>query len=379
MKKISLRLRLTLVMALLLSLLCLTFTLLVQHHMRSALVEPMYNIVASDIIPAPSLIESESAMPEPAQQTVPAMESTLAQGEHAFITGLWIIMGGTILLGMLLTYLVSNAALKPIKELSKVIEEVDEKTLACDLSRFQAGDEVRRLATSFDALLQRLRIAFERERRFSAYAAHELKTPLSVVKTALDIMDDEDYADPAVCRETMRTIGKQNDRMIDLSAQLLLLSRLQAKGKMQPVKVGALIEEIVDELRPLASEKEVQVHCSLSNKTVTADPMMLKHALSNLVENALRYNRAHGSVHIDLSDESLIISDTGIGIPAEDAAHIFEPFYRVDKSRSRSAGGTGLGLAITREIFEQCGTAVRYEPNEPVGSRFIVSFADKNV
>lgn len=377
MRKISLRMRLTLVMAALLTLLCLAFTLLVQQQMRASLVEPMYTIAASEIIAAPAADGDELILPEAAQRPVPAMEAVIAQGEYAFTLSLWLLMGGTILLGSLLTYFVSYAALKPIKDLSKAIDEVDEKTLVCDLARFRAGDEVKRLAASFDTLLHRLRIAFERERRFSAYAAHELKTPLSVVKTTLDIMDDDDYADPDVCREAMQTIGKQNDRMINLSAQLLLLSRLQANGNLQPVKVGALLEEIADELRPLADEKEVQVYCTLNEKSVTADPTMLKHALSNLVENAIRYNHAQGSVHIDLHDEALSISDTGIGIPPEDAAHIFEPFYRVDKSRSRSAGGTGLGLAITHEVLEQCGAVVRYEANEPVGSRFIVSFADK--
>ena len=376
MKKVSIRWRLTLLVALLLSLLFLVFTLLTQRQMRSSLVEPMQAILANDSFSYQVPLEPSQPV-YPANSSVPAMATTLAQGEHSFTAWLWLVMGAIVLLGGSATYVLSSLALKPITKLSNTIDALDENTLICNFDDFKAGDEVARLSSSFEALLARLRIAFAQERRFSAYAAHELKTPLSVIKTALDIMDEEDYGDKALCKETFETINKQNNRMIDLSAQLLLLSTVQRESNEQLINVATLAKEIIEELTHLAKEQGVALTYTLAEEKTLADPVMLKHALSNIVENAIRYSHKDGTVRVTLAGRVLSIVDTGIGVLPEDVPHLFEAFYRGDKSRSRSMGGTGLGLAITHEILTHHGATIHYQPNQPSGSQFIVTFGEK--
>lgn len=382
MKKISIRLRLTLVMTALLSLLCVALTILTQWHSNTMIVEPVQlNLKMMSLQePARASQPAQTLTPaagteEPDPYSVPAAAAVLTEGAENFTAKLWLTMAAVVALGAVLTYGVSSLALRPIQELTRRVVAVDEQQLSCDLSDFQAGDEVSRLADSFGGLLERLRAAFERERRFSAYAAHEMKTPLAVVKTALDVMDEEDLHDPEACRETLHTIQKQNDRMIDLTGQLLLLSSVQQQQTTSEVALAPLIGEILDELAPLAQERQVTLHADLQEVSLPAHPVMLKQAISNVVENAIRYNHPQGWVQVRLRPGELLVEDDGSGVPQEERAHIFEPFYRVDKSRSRRAGGTGLGLAITREVLAQSGAAICCEPNSPQGSRFRITFS----
>lgn len=231
------------------------------------------------------------------------------------------------------------------------------------------------MANSFNQLLDRLQSAFDREKRFSAAAAHELKTPLTVVKVNIEFLQIDENPKKEDYIETIEVIKKQNERMIKLVDDLMLMSSANVSESMDLVDVDDIIEEMKNELE--LTSKHIKFEYNKGNFSIRGNAVLIKHALSNIIENSIKYNVENGKILlsqvIEDNQYKIIISDTGIGIKEEDVPYIFEPFYRADKSRKRSVGGAGLGLSITKEIIESHKGHIEYKLRKPNGSIFIIT------
>lgn len=288
-----------------------------------------------------------------------------------------IFLIAAIVIGCGLTYLVAKFSLKPLKVWSEEMENIDPSQLSKRIQNSNTRDELDTLANSFNQLLDRLQKAFEREQRFSAAVAHELKTPLTVVKTNIEFLEMDENPQIADYAETIEILRKQNERMIQLVHDLTLLSSANIQKQKELIETDAMIGEIENDLKPSLLSKNIRLAYNKVNAPIKGNPTLLKHALSNLMENAIKYNVTGGEIlicqKIEHDQYLFSISDSGIGIRTEDAPYIFEPFYRADKSRNRATGGSGLGLAITKEIIEGHNGNIKYRTRKPQGSEFIIS------
>ena len=281
-----------------------------------------------------------------------------------------------ILIGIIVLYIVTGISLKPLKDLQKDIANIDAKDLSKRITEFSTGDELDALARSFNKMLDKIQDAFEREKSFSTGAAHELKTPLAVIKTNLDVLQMSDIPSTEEYEETITVVKNQTERMTKLVEDLFAMCALKGYETDDTIHVDSLIKEIISEHKDDAKERNITIDVEGATCKVIGNIVMLKHAISNIIQNALKYNINGGSINISVSEKfdncQISIADTGIGIDCDAAKHIFEPFYREDKSRSRKIGGAGLGLSIVKSIIEQHGGTVKYKPNNPKGSIFII-------
>jgi signal transduction histidine kinase len=365
-KKISLRMRLTLITSAILMVFCIMVTLFTLYNANSNFVFPDVvnenNVQGSTGVEAPILDEN-----------VIYAEVALVR-YHAFSTSSYIFMIISILLGSLLMYVSSGVALKQVRLLTRKIANIDKNELSFRITDFSAGDELNKLADSFNMMLTRLDIAFARESRFSADAAHELKTPLTVIKTNLDVLYLDENPTKEDCLESLEVVKKQTNRMIALVDDLFAMSTASVCNIENYVDVDAMLEEIAAEYEPKISVMHIRFKMDVKPCSVKANYVMLKHAISNILDNAIKYNYQDGEIEIRAYPEenncAIYISDTGIGISEEYVKYIFEPFYRVDKSRSRAIGGAGLGLAIAYDIILKHQGTIEYSAAEQKGSIF---------
>lgn len=368
-KKISLRMRLTLITSAILIFFCIMLTVFSLYNANSNFVITSFdrdnNVYGSTGIVTPDL-----------NKDVEYAEVTLV-GYSAFSTSSYIFMIISIILGSLLMYIISGIALKQVRFLAHKIADIDKNELSFRITDFSAGDELNTLADSFNMMLTRLEIAFARESRFAADAAHELKTPLTVIKTNLDVLYLDENPTTEDCLESLEVVKKQTNRMIALVDALLAMSTASFCEIENHVDVDAMLEEITTEFEPQMREKYIQLSMDVEACSIRANYVMLKHALSNIIDNAIKYNYQNGKIRIKVYQEEencvIYISDTGMGISEEHARYIFEPFYRVDKSRSRAIGGSGLGLAIAYNIILKHQGTIEYSAAEPKGSIFKMS------
>lgn len=296
-----------------------------------------------------------------------------------FMAANLIFLAVSILTGCALTYLAAKFSLKPLKNWSEELADIDQYQLSKRIQKLNTGDELDTLANSFNQLLDRLEKAFEREKRFSAAVAHELKTPLTVVKSNIEFLQLEENPEAEEYAETIEIVQKQNERMVSLVRDLSLLSSTHVQQQKDWMDLDGMLGEIEGDLKPPLQDKNIQFSYNRAGFWMEGNAVLMKHALSNLIENAIKYNVDGGEILVCQSVEehqyTISVSDTGIGINPEDAPYIFEPFYRADKSRSRATGGAGLGLAITKEIIEEHNGSIRYEAREPRGSVFTISIS----
>ncbi|MDZ4993692.1 HAMP domain-containing protein [Clostridium perfringens] len=279
-----------------------------------------------------------------------------------------------IIIGSIMIYFILGKMLNPVNKLSKQIEVINEYRLSQRISGFNNGDELSNLQDSFNIMLDRLDRAFESQKRFSSDAAHELKTPLAVLKNSLDVLEidenpsDEDY------RYTVSVFRKQTERMINLVNNLFIMSEQKEYHFNDNVDIHIIINDIVNDLENKIKDKNLGVNVKVSNLSMNGNNTMLTHAISNIIQNAVKYNNQNGSIDIIVKecDNNCVITikDTGIGIEKGKEKEVFEPFYRVDTSRSRKVGGAGLGLTITKDIINRHGGIVTYSPNDGGGSIF---------
>ena len=281
------------------------------------------------------------------------------------------------LLGGVATYFISGHALKPIREFSDKIEDVQAQNLADSRIEENNVKELNQLSVSYNKMLERLSDAFEIQRQFTANAAHELRTPLSLMQIQLDSYNSARHpGDDEVTLQTIKMVTEQNERLSKMVKTLLDMSELQTVSRDDKIMVNALVDEVLADLEPLAQEKDIELIGECTDVTMIGSDILIYRMLYNLVENAIKYNHAGGRVTVTARQKEkhvyLSVEDTGNGIPEELKDRVFEPFFRVDKSRSRELGGVGLGLALVREIVRVHDGNIAVKSNPSGGTIFEV-------
>ena len=287
------------------------------------------------------------------------------------------------LLGGVATYFISGHALKPIREFSDKIEEVQAQNLAD--SRIEASKikELNQLSVSYNKMLERLSDAFEIQRQFTANAAHELRTPLSLMQVQLDLYHSTQHpGSDADTVQMIKMLTEQNDRLGKMVKTLLDMSELQTVGRDEKIILNDLVDEVLEDLEPLAQEKNIKLIGKCKDITMVGSDILIYRLVYNLVENAIKYNHSDGQVTVNAYKKQkhiyLSVEDTGSGIPKELRERVFEPFFRVDKSRSRELGGVGLGLALVHEIVRVHDGSISIKSNPAGGTIFEVIFDQKS-
>ena len=282
-------------------------------------------------------------------------------------------------LGGVVTYFISGHALKPIREFSEKIEEVQAQNLADSRIEENTVKELNQLSVSYNKMLERLSDAFEVQRQFTANAAHELRTPLALIQVQLDLYNSTRHPGNDVdTLQTIRMVTEQNGRLSKMVKTLLDMSELQTVGRDEKIIVDALVDEVLADLEPLAQEKSIKLIGKCKAATMVGSDILIYRLVYNLVENAIKYNHLGGQVTVTAYQKEkqvyLSVADTGSGIPEELRERVFEPFFRVDKSRSRELGGVGLGLALVREIVRVHDGSITVKSNPSGGTIFEVLF-----
>ena len=382
MKKISLQWRLTILTTVLITVLCgcLTFFL--------------YKNGVYYIDTLQETVTDQSAAPEAVYIDIPDNEwddfaaqfaTKVYNSKSDYRNRSLLITVVVALIGGAVTFFVSGRALKPLKEFSETVEKVQAQNLADYTIEENRIAELDRLRTSYNKMLLRLSESFETQRQFTGNAAHELRTPLALIQAQLDLYHTTEHPDSTtVAGETIQMVTEQNERLSKLVRTLLDMSELQTVARNDRIELHSLIEEVLTDLEPLAQEKKVELIQRSQGAGAKADEelfltgsdILIYRMLYNLVENAIKYNRENGSVTVSAIREKnevvLTVSDTGNGIDEAFREQIFEPFFRVDKSRSRELGGVGLGLAMVREVVRVHDGTIEVYTNKHSGTTFEV-------
>lgn len=283
------------------------------------------------------------------------------------------------LLGGVVTYFISGHALRPIREFSDKIEEVQAQNLSDSRIEENNVKELNQLGISYNKMLERLSEAFEIQRQFTANAAHELRTPLALMQVQLDLYNSATHpGNDADTLQTIKMVTEQNDKLNRMVKTLLDMSELQTVGRDDKIILDAIVEEVLADLEPLAVEKNIKLIGKCEDATMIGSDILIYRLVYNLVENAIKYNHPLGQVTVTAYQRNkhvyLSVEDTGSGIPKELRERVFEPFFRVDKSRSRELGGVGLGLALVREIVRVHDGSITVKSNPSGGTIFEVVF-----
>lgn len=288
------------------------------------------------------------------------------------------------LLGGVVTYFISGHALRPIREFSDKIEEVQAQNLSDSRIEENNVKELNQLGISYNKMLERLSDAFEIQRQFTANAAHELRTPLALMQVQLDLYNSASHpGNDADTLQTIKMITEQNDKLNRMVKTLLDMSELQTVGRDDKIILDAIVEEVLADLEPLAQEKNIKLIGKCEDATMIGSDILIYRLVYNLVENAIKYNHPLGQVTVTAYQRNkhvyLSVEDTGSGIPKELRERVFEPFFRVDKSRSRELGGVGLGLALVREIVRVHDGSICIKSGKTGGTIFEVTFAQHSM
>ena len=288
------------------------------------------------------------------------------------------------LLGGVVTYFISGHALRPIREFSDKIEEVQAQNLSDSRIEENNVKELNQLGISYNKMLERLSEAFEIQRQFTANAAHELRTPLALMQVQLDLYNSASHpGNDADTLQTIKMVTEQNDKLNRMVKTLLDMSELQTVGRDDKIILDAIVEEVLADLEPLAVEKNIKLIGKCEDATMIGSDILIYRLVYNLVENAIKYNHPLGQVTVTAYQRNkhvyLSIEDTGSGVQKELRERVFEPFFRVDKSRSRELGGVGLGLAFVREIVSVHDGSICIKSGKTGGTIFEVTFAQHSM
>ena len=288
------------------------------------------------------------------------------------------------LLGGVVTYFISGHALRPIREFSDKIEEVQAQNLSDSRIEENNVKELNQLGISYNKMLERLSDAFEIQRQFTANAAHELRTPLALMQVQLDLYNSASHpGNDADTLQTIKMVTEQNDKLNRMVKTLLDMSELQSVGRDDKIILDAIVEEVLADLEPLAVEKNIKLIGKCEDATMIGSDILIYRLVYNLVENAIKYNHPLGQVTVTAYQRNkhvyLSVEDTGSGIPKELRERVFEPVFRVDKSRSRELGGVGLGLALVREIVRVHDGSICIKSGKTGGTIFEVTFAQHSM
>ena len=373
MKRISLQWRITLMTVLFIGITCVAMNLL----LCSSGVYYMDTIVDSLQGGGTVILNEDGAASFDPQLIASSEELTIvvdgAQGR--FRTTNWYITAAVTLLSGILAYFVSGRALKPLRSFASQVEMVQMNNLADMKINEDVLPEFKQLSRSFNQMLERLNTAFAAQRQFTGNAAHELRTPLALMQAQLELFFAEH---PDVLPETaefLSLLQEQTERLTQMTKTLLEMSNLQQVARNEQIQLAPMIEEIFTDLAPLAEEDGISLEVE-GDGVMTGSDALIYRLLFNLTENAVKYNRPGGSVRISVTQEPekllIRVSDTGCGIPEEFQRSIFQPFFRVDKSRSREYGGVGLGLSLVWEIANLHGGSVWVEKSSEKGTTIAV-------
>ena len=371
MKRLSLQWRITLLTALLIAGTCICLNLLL-YHSGAVSIDSLNGFVfeytpESSEDPDGLAIEiSDSQMSE----FISRFSDEAYDVKTDFGRKGWLITVAVTIVSAAIAYFVSGQALKPLRKLSQQAEKIDQDSI----SDIRLNEDT---VKEFRQMLDRLSESFATQRQFSGNAAHELRTPLAIMQTKLELFAAEHKNLEGDTAELVRSQAEQLDRLSKLVHTLLEMSNLSSAPRSDRIELAPLVEEIITDLTPLASQNDITMEQDCDNVVITGSDALIYRLVFNLIENAVKYNRRGGSVsvsvHKENSDVVVRVSDTGCGIPEEYRESIFQPFFRVDKSRSRQMGGVGLGLALVHEIAVLHGGSVRAEPGNKVGTVFIVT------
>ena len=366
-KNTSLCTRVTLISTIILIFIAITLTTLLVHNGEGSIVIPLDELISTYDLNTVKTGDIKSIDYNNSQR-LKAM--SFKRNSYIYMT---ILIG----LGSFLIYYTLKKEFTRLKKLSDEINMVNENKLSHRITGFDNGDELTMFANSFNTMLNRLDKAFESQKRFSVDASHELKTPLTVLKTNLDVLNlienpsEEDY------KYTVSIFKKQTERMIDLVDSLFLTAFQKEYDLNDTIIIDNIISNVIHDLEEKITEKNISISVTKSNIITKGNSIMLTHAISNVVQNAVKYNKLNGSISVTFkkgeTDYKIKISDTGIGVPKNKVNDIFEPFFRVDESRSRKVSGAGLGLAITKEVIHRHGGEITYSSNIYGGSNFVIT------
>lgn len=378
MKRLSLQWRITLLTALLIAGTCICLNLLL-YHSGAVSIDSLNGFVfeytpESSEDPDGLAIEiSDSQMSE----FISRFSDEAYDVKTDFGRKGWLITVAVTIVSAAIAYFVSGQALKPLRKLSQQAEKIDQDSISDIRLNEDTVKEFRQLSVSVNLMLDRLSESFAMQRQFSGNAAHELRTPLAIMQTKLELFAAEHKNMEGDTAELVRSQAEQLDRLSRLVHTLLEMSNLSSAPRSDRIELAPLVEEIITDLTPLASQNDITMEQDCDNVVITGSDALIYRLVFNLIENEVKYNRRGGSVsvsvHKENSDVVVRVSDTGCGIPEEYRESIFQPFFRVDKSRSRQMGGVGLGLALVHEIAVLHGGSVRAEPGNKVGTVFIVT------
>lgn len=378
MKKLSLRMRLTLLSALVMASVAVILTSMFLFGADRIFVRDLEQKMTFQ--PQDIIITSVKKEGVP-NENMDLQEVTVSLKKAGTQFNLWgmAALFLVLILGTGATWLMAGHVLKPLKELSSAIEEISGNDLSNRVEIQGRQDEIGRLARSFNHMMDKVSASFERQKRFSASAAHELKTPLATILVNLEVLELDGKTSPDRMEKVLTIVKANTERMIRLVEDLMRLTSDKDHEMEEEVELSEVFAITLDELSPLIRKKDLTV--SIENTpdiSLTGSRVMLYRVMSNLLENAAKYNREHGSISIvtgrDDNGVTVKIEDTGIGIPEEALPHIFEPFYRVDQSRSRAVGGAGLGLPLVKDIVEKHGGEVTVKSAAGEGTTFILRF-----
>ena len=378
MKRLSLQWRITLLTALLIAGTCICLNLLL-YHSGAVSIDSLNGFVFEYTPESPE--DPDGLAIEISDSQMSEFISRFSDEAYDVKTDFgrkgWLITVAVTIVSAAIAYFVSGQALKPLRKLSQQAEKIDQDSISNIRLNEDTVKEFRQLSVSVNLMLDRLSESFAMQRQFSGNAAHELRTPLAIMQTKLELFAAEHKNLEGDTAELVRSQSEQLDRLSRLVHTLLEMSNLSSAPRSDRIELAPLVEEIITDLTPLASQNDITMEQDCDNVVITGSDALIYRLVFNLIENAVKYNRRGGSVsvsvHKENSDVVVRVSDTGCGIPEEYRESIFQPFFRVDKSRSRQMGGVGLGLALVHEIAVLHGGSVRAEPGNKVGTVFIVT------
>lgn len=369
----SLQLKLTLLLSLLMIVSCVLMYFFISHSAVSGMDGLQNYMIKVD----PQDGDSPITFNVDPKALFPQFEQEIQETKEDFLLRSVIATTIIILLSSVCTYFLTKKTLTPLQKLTSEVSQIQAQNLSTQLAVPNSKDEIAQLTSSFNEMLTRLDNAFSTQKQFSANAAHELRTPLAVLQTNLEVFEKKQEPEMVEYRQLFTMIKEQTARLSQLVGTLLDMTNLKSVPRTDQVTLEELVDEVFCDLDPVAEKAGISIHFNDSanqdsHTDVTGSYVLLYRAVYNLVENAIKYNRPHGSVSVSVKQENgqamVLVTDTGIGISPENQKKIFDPFFRVDKSRSRAMGGAGLGLALVDSIAKEHGGTVKVLESSETGS-----------
>ena len=373
----SLQLKLTLLLSLLMIVSCVLMYFFISHSAVSGMDGLQNYMIKVD----PQDGDSPITFNVDPKALFPQFEQEIQETKESFLLRSVIATTIIILLSSVCTYFLTKKALTPLQKLTSEVSQIQAQNLSTQLPVPNSKDEIAQLTSSFNEMLTRLDHAFSTQKQFSANAAHELRTPLAVLQTNLEVFEKKQKPEMIEYRQLFTMIKEQTARLSQLVGTLLDMTNLKSVPRTDQVSLEELVDEVFCDLDPIAEKAGISIHFNDSSNQdlhtdVTGSYVLLYRAVYNLVENAIKYNRPHGSVSVSVKQENgqamVLVTDTGIGISPENQKKIFDPFFRVDKSRSRAMGGAGLGLALVDSIAKEHRGTVKVLESSSAGSTIVL-------